>query len=94
MDTKVKETQKLIKASQMNSLMLTNLISDLLDLAKEESTSFKINYGIFNLVESVEKAFDCLRYISEIKQVKTQLVVEPEDALYLHNLFGDQQRVQ
>ena len=47
--------------------MITNLISDLLDLAKFENSVFKINEDYFNLIEVVTEAFNIVSYTAEEK---------------------------
>lgn len=59
-DAKRLEVETLLKNSVFSSTMLLNLINDLLDLAKIENSSFKLNWTFFDLFEVVEKAVDTL----------------------------------
>ena len=53
--------------------MVTNLISDLLDLAKFENSVFKINQDYFNLIEIATEAFNIVSYTAEEKNCKLLL---------------------
>jgi signal transduction histidine kinase len=54
------EVETLLKNSVFSSTMLLNLINDLLDLAKIESSSFKLNWTYFDLFEVIEKTSETL----------------------------------
>lgn len=45
---------------QGNVTMQLNLINDLLDLAKQENTTFTLNKNLFSLKKNVEEAFKTL----------------------------------
>lgn len=44
-------------ACKHSSAMLLNLINDLMDLAKQERLTFKLNKSYFNLIESITSTF-------------------------------------
>ncbi len=48
------EIENLLKSSIFSSTMLLNLINDLLDLAKIENSSFKLNATFFDLSRVIE----------------------------------------
>jgi len=43
----------MLEACQHSSGMMINLINDLLDLAKQEELTFKLNKRYFNLIETI-----------------------------------------
>lgn len=47
----------MVKSCQHSSVMLLNLINDLLDLAKKETKTFTLNKSFFNLKEVVKHTF-------------------------------------
>ena len=79
---------------KMNATMLINLVNDLLDLATRESKTFKLNLSYFSILDSVHDAFDTLKFISDSRKVKTELIVKEEDKKYFEALFSDQNRLQ
>jgi signal transduction histidine kinase len=44
------------------SVMLLNLINDMMDLAKSEKMKFQLNYEFFDLTSTIERAFGTLSY--------------------------------
>lgn len=54
------EIDNLLKNSVFSSTMLLNLINDLLDLAKIENSSFKLNGTYFDLFDVIEKSAETL----------------------------------
>lgn len=56
--------------------MITNLIDDLMDLAKFENSVLKINEGYFNLFEVITEAFNLIAYSAEEKNIKLFLEFE------------------
>ena len=53
--------------------MITNLICDLLDLAKFENSVFKINEEYFNLIEVITEAFNIVAITAEEKKISLYL---------------------
>ena len=47
------------------SVMLLNLINDMMDLAKTEQMKFELNNEFFDVTKTVERAFDTLSYFGE-----------------------------
>ena len=60
----------ILKRSNQKSKMVTNLINDLLDLAKFENSVFKITEAYFNLFDVITEAFNMIAYTAEEKNVK------------------------
>ena len=60
---------EVLKRSKQKSQMVTNLISDLLDLAKFENSVFKINNDYFNLIEVITEAFNIVALTAEEKNI-------------------------
>lgn len=51
-----------IRNSVFSSVMMTNLINDLLDLAKLNNNAFKFNIERSNVIECIEKAFSIVNF--------------------------------
>jgi signal transduction histidine kinase len=49
--------------------MLTNLINDLLDLAKINTLNFKFNNDYFDLNILIQQSLDTMKYMASQKQV-------------------------
>ena len=54
------ELTGLLKSSIFSTSMILNLINDLLDLAKIESRTFKLNWNYFDLFEVIAKSAETL----------------------------------
>lgn len=52
------------------SVMLLNLINDMMDLAKAEQSKFELNNDFFDVTKTIERAFDTLSYFGEQKNIK------------------------
>ena len=72
----------LLQNCKHNSVMLLNLINDLLDIAKVEKQTFSLNKQFFNMEESLKSVFDNLKFISTNKKVQTQIKFNQDDAKY------------
>ena len=53
----MQSAEKLLENVAFSSVMLTNLINDLLDLAKMERQTFTFEEQYFDLIETIENAF-------------------------------------
>lgn len=74
--------------------MQINLISDLMDLAKEENQTFKFHKECFSLIETVKQAFKVLEFSSVQKSIQMECLFSPKDAWALETIYGDQQRFE
>jgi len=59
----------ILNHSRFSASIVTNLINDLLDLAKFEAKSFSFNLDYFNLVETIEEAFNQIRFMANKKDI-------------------------
>ena len=84
----------MVMACQQSSLMLINLINDMLDLAKQENVTFQFSKHYFNLKKSVEDSFDTLKYISNCRGIETILRYEKHHLKYFEQIYGDSGRLQ
>lgn len=91
-DVKRLEIETLLKNSVFSSTMLLNLINDLLDLAKIESSSFKLNWTFFDLFEVVEKAAETLDSQLGLKKIIVTHTFKKEEKLFFKSIYGDQHR--
>ena len=54
----MKDVESILQNSLFSSKMLLNLVNDLLDLAKMEQNTFSFNEEYFDLVQTVDNAFN------------------------------------
>ena len=70
--------------------MLGNLINDLLDLAKLENNSFKLDKDYFSLAETVYEAFSILMFSANEANIKLSASIDNSLHLCLiEAIFGD-----
>ncbi len=62
--------------------MILNLINDLLDLAKIENSSFKLNWTYFNIFEIIEKTAETLDSQFSQKKIMVTHEYQEEDRPY------------
>lgn len=55
--------------------MLTNLINDLLDMAKFEQGKFTLNETYFSLPLLVCKSFNVIKYFADERNIKLKLII-------------------
>ena len=72
--------------------MLLNLINDLLDLAKHEKLTFKVNKDYFNFINSIENTFKTMDFLAQKRNIKITLKIEPSQRKYFECFFGDEKR--
>mmetsp|Transcript_8088 Transcript_8088/g.6032 ORF Transcript_8088/g.6032 Transcript_8088/m.6032 type:complete len:104 (+) Transcript_8088:338-649(+) len=72
--------------------MITNLVNDLLDLAKLEKQTFQINCNYFNLLESIQASIQSTSFLAQQKGITLRHVCYEEDLSYFLQLYGDQSR--
>lgn len=60
---------EMLENIKYQSKMLTNLINDLLDLAKMESLNFKFNDDFFDLRELLKKASQTVHFMAKQKEI-------------------------
>jgi hypothetical protein len=63
-------SMKSLKNCKYCSVMLLNLINDMMDLAKTEKMKFELNYEFFDLTKTIERAFESLSYFGDQKNIK------------------------
>jgi signal transduction histidine kinase len=56
--------------------MLTNLINDLLDMAKFEQGKFTLNETYFSLPVLVTKSLNVIKYFADEKNIKLKLIIQ------------------
>ena len=90
----VAESKSMINGCKLNAMMLINLINDLLDLAKEEHLTFQLHKNYFNLLDTINGSFETLKFISESRNIKTEVFIKPEHEKYFQYIYGDANRYQ
>lgn len=68
--------EQLVQNSIFSAFMTTNLINDLLDLAKLENNAFTLNIETFNLIEVVSKAFQVVMFQAENQNIRLYLSID------------------
>ena len=82
-----------LKNSIYSSVMMTNLINDLLDLAKMNNAAFKLNFEQANIVEQVEKAFAIIAFAANEKQIGLSMSIDKLKANIFKNALVDKRRI-
>jgi len=87
-------SRDMIENCKYSSMMLLNLINDILDLAKHEKFVFALQNSYFNLIETVNRTFSTLAFLAEKKNIKCILSVDRENAKFFENIYGDKRRYE
>ena len=81
-----------IKNSIFSSLVITNLINELLDQAKLEKSTFELDNEYFNLFEVIIHAFQILKFQAETKNIKLMLQIDQSKPFLFCKIWGDKRR--
>ena len=81
-----------VKQSIASAFTLTNLINDLLDLAKMETASFQLAIDQFNMFEVVAEAYQIMLFQAEQKGVKLLVEFNKNQAFIFRRMHGDRRR--
>lgn len=74
--------------------MAMNLINDLLDLAKNENMTFKLNSEKFDLLQIIDNTLNSLEFLSKSKNITTKVEVEETDRKYFQRISSDKNRLE
>ena len=72
--------------------MITNLINDLLDLAKFDNSVFMINEESFNLIDLITEAFNTISILAEEKNIMLLLELEQNKPFIYKKIISDKRR--
>ena len=72
--------------------MIINLINDMMDLAKTEQMKFDLNNEYFNVILTIQRAFEMLSYFSDKKNIKPELLIDKDISHFFENINGDEGR--
>jgi len=86
--------KELLLSCQHSSIMLLNLINDLLDLAKQEKLTFQLDKAFFSLEDTVRTTFSTLEFLSRKKSIDTVLDVKGDGQSLFKEIYGDQNRFE
>lgn len=81
-----------IKNAIFSSMIMTNLINDLLDSAKLEQQTFELNLEYFNMFEVISEAFQVLSFQADIKNIKFLLHFDKSKPYIFSKIFNDKRR--
>jgi len=81
-----------IKNAIFSSLMIQNLINDLLDVAKINNSAFVINNSYFNLIETIQEAFGIIQFHAEQKNIVLSLEFDESTPFILRKVYSDKRR--
>lgn len=91
--TEIKEkVDNLVQNSIFSSVMLTNLINDLLDLGKLQNNAFQLNFEKFNLIEVIQEAFQIVMFQAETKKIRLHLCLDQTRQGLLTSVYSDRRR--
>ena len=62
--------ERFLENSKYSAILLNNLISDLLDLAKFETQTFSFNHEFFDILNVIKQSFQQIKYLAEKKKIK------------------------
>jgi signal transduction histidine kinase len=91
-DNSVEVIKKFIKIGQNSSILLLNLIEDILDLSKIEAGTFIVNKSYFNIYEMIEEVKDIFEFQWKQKKIEFKSVVEKD--LENTEVFSDRGRLK
>ena len=86
--------QHMLEACQHSSVMLLNLINDLLDLAKDQNLSFEFHHSFSNLKQVANRALKTLDFMATSKNIMTSVIYDEDDLKYFENVYFDQSRLE
>ena len=72
----VDKIERLLNNSLFSTKMLTNLINDLLDMAKFEQGKFTLNESYFSLPMLVHKSLNVIKYFADEKKIKLLVIID------------------
>lgn len=84
--------EQLVQNSIFSAFMTTNLINDLLDLAKLENNAFTLNIENFNLIETICKAFQVVMFQAENQNIRLYLSINANRPQMFKQIFSDKRR--
>lgn len=84
--------EQFMQNSIFSAFMMSNLINDLLDLAKLENSAFQLNYEQFNLIDVIEEAFQIIIFQAENKKIKLKLALDAQSPYIFSKIYSDKRR--
>ena len=71
---------------------MTNLVNDLLDLAKLENSAFQLNYEQFDLINVIKEAFQIIIFQAENKDIRLYLELDKHNPTIFCKIYSDKRR--
>jgi signal transduction histidine kinase len=81
-----------MEGCEYSSNLTANLINDLLDFANTEKLCFKISKEWFNLGETIENAFNVVRFESKRKGIALKLSFPYNNLTSFNQIYSDESR--
>ena len=81
-----------VQQSISSAFTITNLINDLLDLAKMDTSTFTLAIDEFNMLEVIAEAYQILLFQAEQKGVKLLLEFNQSSPFIFRRVHGDRRR--
>lgn len=94
MANRLSKNLQLVRMLIANSVMMQNLMMDLLDLAQIENNTFKLNKAFFSLSDAVTQAYSVVQHNADRKGL--QLVgplIQPEMQQFFDAVYCDKSRL-
>lgn len=88
-----KRIELILKSSKASILLIDNLVNDLLDYAKLENASLKLDMNYFNLSQEIDMAISMMSWNAEKRGVDVAVFSNPKATKYLKAVFGDRVRI-
>ena len=90
----IKDSHEMIENCRHTSMMLLNLTNDLMDLAKQENLTFKLQKSYFNLINTIKNSTNTLEFLSAKKKIKVSLIKDDKNNVFFENFYGDEKRYE
>ena len=81
-----------VQQSISSAFTITNLINDLLDLAKMDTSTFTLTIDEFNMLDVIAEAYQILLFQAEQKGVKLLLEFNQSSPFIFRRVHGDRRR--
>ena len=72
----LESSEETLEHAIYSSCMVTNLINDLLDLAKFESNTFSFSFSYFDLIDTIDQVFNQVQFLAKQKGIQLKSTIK------------------
>jgi signal transduction histidine kinase len=92
--SRLSKNLQLVRMLIANSVMMQNLMMDLLDLAQIENNTFKLNKAFFSLTDAVKQAYSVVQHNADRKGLQlVGPIIQPETQQFFDAVYCDKSRL-